>query len=144
METGTLLNLLLTAHITGLTIAGGLSVASFFSIQKFSKVFTSDSRMVIVAANLPQSSRVIWIGLALLLISGAMMMHIAYSAFMMQLWFQPKLGLIGVIILNGIIIHRKMAGLRKIVLNENEKSVKKESITASLGQTRILSGLQLL
>jgi hypothetical protein len=144
METSNLLNLLLTVHITGLTIAGGLSVANFFAIQKFSKVLANGESTIIVAAILPQPSRFFWIGLLMLLISGAMMMHIAYTAFMMQIWFQLKLGLILLIAVNGIIIDRKMAGVRSMILNENERSATPESITVFLGKAMVLSGLQLL
>lgn len=122
MTTDYLLKLSLTVHIVGLTIAGGISLINYLTIRKFWKVFPIDKQkgttIITAITKLPW---LVWIGLVMLILSGAVMMYVAYSVFMEQLWFKLKLVLIILIIANGLMGSRFTGKLRKVLLNGGEQ-----------------------
>lgn len=96
-----LLKLALTFHIIGLAIAAGLSLANFLTFQKFRKVYFNNKNEALIIldgnAKLPQIAN---IGIAISIISGVAMMILTDGVFIKQLWFEIKLGLLIIIILN--------------------------------------------
>jgi hypothetical protein len=52
------------------------------------------------------------------ILSGALMMHLAYAAFMYQVWFQVKIGVLLIIIATGVVTMRNESKLRKLLANE--------------------------
>lgn len=146
MTTTNLLNVLLTVHITGLTVAGGLSVSNFLAARKY-RMAWADSRNQLErppVVALPQLSRLFWTGIAMLLISGAAMMHMAYQAFMMQFWFQAKLALIVLIVLNAIVISRQARRLKNAALKEKKHYANPLPTGRNRNIISILSGIQLI
>ena len=57
------------------------------------------------------------IGMGIAILSGALMMHLAYAAFMYQLWFQVKLVILLIIIAAGVITIRNESKLKKLLAN---------------------------
>ncbi len=96
-----LLKLALTVHIAGLTIAGGLSLANFLVLQKFRKVyFSNEQRALVILEGNAKLPGIANIGIVISVISGIAMMILTDGVFMKQLWFEIKLGLLIIIILN--------------------------------------------
>ncbi len=101
MTTYYLLKLALTIHIAGLTIAGGLSLANFLIFQRFRKVYFDDTQRALITlegnAKLP---RIANIGIVISIVSGIAMMILTNGAFMNQVWFEIKLALLVITIVN--------------------------------------------
>jgi hypothetical protein len=114
----------LTLHIVGLAASSGLSLALFLATSKFWKILSQDRyKAAVILTSMKYLPVFVWIGIGLSILSGAVMMNIAYSAFMFQLWFQVKLVAVLVIILSGIIGGLAMHRVRKLIATEGDLTV---------------------
>lgn len=131
-------------HITGLAISGGLSLANYLSQRKYWKVAVADRCQVAMTSLPPRIPALFWVGVVLLVLSGGMMMHLAFSAFMSQSWFHIKLGLLLLIILNAVVINRLVRLFGKTHRSEHVSlSMQKERIRLKRTVT-FLSFIQLV
>lgn len=116
MNTMILLNIFLIAHLTGLALMAGTTVADTVTFNTFSKGFQRDGRpSLTLLALMDKFSALLGIGAALLIISGTGMMVITHGAFAHQIWFKIKLALILTLILNGFLF----GGRQKLKLKRN-------------------------
>jgi uncharacterized membrane protein SirB2 len=109
MNAQTLLLTLLVLHLTGLVIMAGTTFVDFTIFKTFWKQFDADqekSQGILQATS--KSSRWIGIGAALLVLTGVGMMAITHGAFGEQTWFRIKFALVIILILNGILVGRRL------------------------------------
>lgn len=109
-----LLRLSLTLHIAGLSVALGTALACFVIAGKIRKAAAGEPPLVTTLfATISGLPSLMSIGMAVSIISGVAMMQLAYAAFMYELWFRLKIGVILLLFVNGIIAARVLAKGRK-------------------------------
>ena len=115
MNTMILLNIFLIAHLSGLALMAGTTVADTVTFNMFSKSFRKHGAPSLTLLTLMDKlSALLGIGAALLIISGTGMMIITHGAFAHQIWFKIKLVLILTLILNGFLVGaRQKSKLKK-------------------------------
>ena len=142
METGVLLNISLALHLIGLSMSIGVAFTKYLFFNNnfaFSELDHPKWKLTIAAAR--RLTRFLGIGMGLAILSGVAMMHLAYSAFMVQLWFQLKIALLLVIILLGVLSMRnesKVKQLLKVESNVDQRAFKKFAT-----RIKLLASLQL-
>ena len=116
------LNIFLIAHLSGLALMAGTTVAETVVFYIFSKSFQKDGAPALNLLGLMDKlSALLGIGAALLIISGTGMMFITHGAFAHQIWFKIKLGLILTLILNGFLVGGRQSSKLKRRLDVNEQ-----------------------
>lgn len=94
----------LLVHITGLTLAAGTTVISFVVSRRFWKLYSANKGNVFTLLELgDRFSKVIGIGVGLLLLSGFYMIYLTKGVFAGQLWLRIKLMLVLVVIINSFV-----------------------------------------
>jgi len=136
----TLYNTALVTHIVGITIMAGTTFIDFITFRIFCRVFGTDIEKGLVFENyLHKLQRFLGIGLLLILVSGVAMMIKLHEVWGAQLWFRIKMGVLLLIIINGLGL-RRMVGIRlkKAVANnsvaENWNRVKSSFTSVQLVQ----------
>lgn len=117
---GIFLKFLLTVHLAGMATSVAGLYAGYFAFRRFNPVILNaiqtdngDTGSVALVRALKSRRPLFWIGVALSLLSGALMMNLAYSAFMSQVWFIVKMSLLVMIIVVFAWTRRKEKGLIK-------------------------------
>ena len=145
MNSGQLLHFSLVFHIIGLTIVGGSTLVAFVMQNQFWKQYEQDASKAIgvMVAN-AKVPRITMIGLLLLILSGMSMMIITQGAFGAQLWFKVKMIVLLIIIINAVILGRKIRVVLKRLITEdtNNKETKPE-LTSAKWKIRIFYLIQL-
>lgn len=122
MDSMTLLNIFLIAHLTGLALMAGTTVADTVTFNTFSKSLQIDGKpSLTLLALMDKFSALLGIGAALLIISGTGMMIITHGAFAHQIWFRIKLVLILALILNGFVVGGRQKSKLKKYLDAGEQ-----------------------
>jgi len=123
MNTMILLNIFLIAHLTGLALMAGTTVADTVTFNAFSKSFRKDGTPALnLLALMDKFSALLGIGAMLLIISGTGMMIITHGAFAHQIWFKIKLALILALILNGFVVGGRQKSKLKKHLDTGEQA----------------------
>ena len=145
MNSGQLLHFSLVFHIIGLTIVGGSTLVAFVLQNQFWRQYEQDASKAIgvMVAN-AKVPRITMIGLLLLILSGMSMMIITQGAFGAQLWFKVKMIILLIIIINAVILSRKLGVTLKRLISEDThgKEIKSE-LTSAKWKIRIFFLLQL-
>jgi hypothetical protein len=127
----TLYHIALVTHIVGITIMAGTTFIDFITFRVFCKVFEKDKDKGLVLENyLHKLQRFLGIGMLVILVSGVAMMIKLHEVWGAQLWFRIKMGVLLLIIINGLGLRRMVGSkLKKIVANnsvaENWNKVKR-------------------
>lgn len=140
MNTAFLLNLSLALHLIGLGMSIGMTLTKYLSFGRFFAAGEFDKGKWMIA--LGASGRLtmfLGIGMGLAILSGALMMHLAYATFMHQFWFQLKISVLAIIIIAGIIANRHESKLRTVLKTENKPENKYLKFPERL---KLLSGIQ--
>lgn len=120
MNTSIFLPALLILHLTGLTIMAGTTIVDFTIFKTFWKHFDDDTKKSKgILAGTSKSSTLIGIGAALLVITGIGMMALTHGVFGEQLWFRIKIGIVLVLMLNGIFFGRKQGEKLRMIMNND-------------------------
>lgn len=124
----TFYNAALVLHIVGLTIMAGTTFIDFIAFRAFSKAYPADSVQSVVLENyLYRLQRFLGIGMLLILISGITMMAKLHEVWGAQLWFRIKMGVLLLIIINGLGLRRMLGTrLKKIIANDTSAIVASE------------------
>jgi len=123
MNTMILLNIFLIAHLTGLALMAGTTVADTVTFNTFSKSLQKNGTPALnLLALMDKFSALLGIGAALLIISGTGMMIITHGAFAHQIWFKIKLVLILALILNGFVVGGRQKSKLKKHLDAGEQA----------------------
>jgi hypothetical protein len=85
-------------------------------------------------------TRFLGFGMGVAILSGVLMMRLAYSAFMYQLWFQLKLVLLLLVILLGIFLIRNESKFGRLL--KEELNVDATALRLA-GRIKLFTGLQL-
>ncbi|GEP96687.1 DUF2269 family protein [Chitinophaga cymbidii] len=126
MSSYILLKISLLLHIIGIVIMAGTTFADYFTFRQMLKYLRQDAQKAIaVNTATARFSMLMGLGLALLILSGVLMVSVYGHAFTTQVWFRVKMGIVLLILLNGLLIARpSMTKLRKLLpLGENGKEV---------------------
>lgn len=122
MNTPFFYHLALVAHITGLTIMAGATVADAVITRQFWKSYLEDkSRALGINQAMLKIPVLFGTGILLLVLSGVAMMAMTGGAYGEQFWFRIKFGLVILIIVNGLAVGRRLGSrLRKLLAAETE------------------------
>lgn len=108
-------------HLLGVTVGAGAAFttdAMFFSAFRDMKIDKTEFRLVKVG------STMVWIGILMLLVSGYLLFSLNPERYMASSKFLVKMTVVGIIVVNGLILHTKvMPFLSKYI----GKSLKKDS-----------------
>jgi hypothetical protein len=104
-----LLKLSLTLHIAGITMTAGTMLMNYVIYLKFWKTYFSDKQKAgIILSAASKFPVVAGIGMGILLLSGIAMMVLTRGAYMHQRWFMLKLGVIVLLLVNGLVVMRRL------------------------------------
>lgn len=107
MDAQNLYQIAKTFHVAGFITAAGVTLCTFVAYNQFWKLYAVNKVQGLAAFKAFQLIQTIgMIGLILVLIAGISMLAIMDWTFTQALWFQLKLGLIGLIFLNGFTLGR--------------------------------------
>ena len=109
----------LVAHIVGITIMAGTTFIDFITFKQFWKIFSGDkAKSLVIEDILFRLQKFIGIGMLLIIISGVLMMVYLHQVWGQQIWFRVKMGILVLIIINGLVIRRRMGSRLKKLLAE--------------------------
>jgi len=115
--TATLYNIALVTHIIGITIMAGTTFIDFITFRAFGKALKTDKAKSPVLENyLYQLQRFLGIGMLIILASGITMMVKLHEVWGAQLWFRIKMGILLLVIINGLGLRRMMGSRLKKAL----------------------------
>lgn len=115
----TLYHIALVTHIIGITIMAGTSFIDFITFRTFCKVYIADHTKGIVLENyIYKLQRFLGIGMLLILVSGVAMMIKFHEVWGAQLWFRIKMGILLLLIINGLALRRKVGNKLKNILSK--------------------------
>jgi uncharacterized membrane protein len=108
---------LLTVHLIAFAFMAGTTVIEFINYRTFWKLFNDQKEQAAaVLAATAKFSKLIGIGAALLILTGAGMIALTHGLLAQQLWLKIKLVLVVLLILNGVLNGNKIAAnIRKAV-----------------------------
>ena len=126
MNTLILMHVLLVLQLTGLTLLSGTTVAEYVTFRTFSKRFKTAGNASNSLLNLMSGLAVtLAIGGGLLVVSGIGLMTVTHGVYAHQLWFQIKLVIILILVLNGFLVgNRQGTKLRNGLSEQNTDSGK--------------------
>ena len=108
----TFYNAALVLHIVGITMMAGTSFIDYITFRFFYKTYATDTaKGLVLESYLYNLQRFLGIGMLLILASGITMMVKLHNVWGAQLWFRIKMGLLLLVIINGLGL-RRMLGLR--------------------------------
>lgn len=120
MNTLILLQISLIAHLTGLTLMAGTTVADFVTFKNFSKRMELEKEAPLNLLELmTKLGALLGIGAALLITSGVGLMFCTGGVFAHMIWFKIKLTLILVLILNGFLVKARQESTLKKNIHGN-------------------------
>ncbi|HEY8930062.1 MAG TPA: hypothetical protein VIM55_12765 [Mucilaginibacter sp.] len=116
MNSYTLLQTLLTLHLTGLILMAGTIVVDSLMYRTFWQQYNIDKdRSLNLLAASVRFGRIAGIGAALLVLTGFGMMAATHGVFGEQLWFRIKFGLVIVLIIINLVARNRGLKLRTII-----------------------------
>lgn len=140
-----LYNSFLVLHVIGITVMAGTSFIdylTFRSLKKALEIDTGTSR--VIADNLDKLQRYLGIGMLLILVSGIGMMVKLHEAWGAQIWFKIKMGILLIIIINGLGLRRMLGAKLKRALAAPLPAGSKSGIEAVSSGFMVVQTLQLL
>jgi len=107
----------LVVHVVGITLMAGTSFIDAMIFQQFWKAFPADITTSRLTENiLYKLQKFLGIGMLLILLSGVTMMFYMHTVWGQQTWFRIKMGILLLIIINGLLIRRRLgASLKKLL-----------------------------
>lgn len=141
----TLYNSFLVLHVIGITVMAGTSFIDFLTLRSLRKALETDlvaSR--VIEGSLYKLQRYLGIGLLLILISGIGMMAQLHEVWGAQLWFKVKMGVLLLIILNGLGLRRVLGTKLRRALAGPLPDERTDSIEAVSSSLTIVQTVQLL
>lgn len=117
-------------HIIGITLLAGTTVVDFVLTRRFWAFYAKDNQAgVLVRKMTDKLPLLIVAGIVITLLSGIGMMTILHTVVGAMLWFRIKIGLVLIVILNGIIVGRRLnTRLNKLLVSAGTPSVNEGSL----------------
>jgi hypothetical protein len=120
----TLYQMALVAHVIGITIMAGTTFIDFITFRIFWKSFQTDkAKGLLMESYLGNLQRFLGIGMLVILISGVLMMVKLHQVWGAQLWFRIKMGVLLLIIINGLGLRRRLGSRLKKVLAQDTSGI---------------------
>lgn len=111
-------NAALVFHVMGITAMAGTTLIDFVLFQQFWKTLpNSKDKSMVLEDTLYRLQKFMGLGMLLIIISGIIMMFYLHQVWGQQLWFQVKMGLLLLIIINGLGLRRALGNKLKKQLN---------------------------
>ena len=131
---GTLLQVCLVLHITGIVLLGGTTLMNYIISRQFwSWVEKDRNRAIVVNSTTLIFGRITGIGGVLTILTGVGMVAILHGTVDGQLWFRIKMMLLLLIILNALLFARPQnAKLKRILLSGNQMSNELSSVKSKM------------
>jgi hypothetical protein len=110
----------LVAHVVGITIMAGTTFIDFITFRTFLKAYrTERANARLLESYLYRLQRFLGIGMLIILASGVLMMVRLHEVWGAQLWFRIKMGILILIIINGLGLRRFLGSrLKKLLSRE--------------------------
>lgn len=109
----------LVVHIIGITMMAGITFIDFIIFKQFWRIFPGDkAKGVVIEDTLYRLQKFMGIGMLVIIVSGVAMMVYLHQVWGQQIWFRVKMGVLILIIINGLGIRRRMGTNLKKLLNE--------------------------
>lgn len=125
----TFYNIALVTHVIGLTIMAGATLIDYITFRRFCKAFQNDiAKASYMEDSLFQLQRIIGIGMLVILLSGVTMMAKLHQVWGAQLWFRIKMGVLLLLIINGIWIRRILGSVLRKMMIENATALQFQNI----------------
>lgn len=142
----TIYNISLVTHVIGITILAGTTFIDFITFRAFYKAFTIDKGKSLVLENyLYKLQRFIGIGMLIILISGVTMMIKLHEVWGAQLWFRIKMGILLLIITNGLGLRRSVGTrLKKFLTKDLPAKATTVQFTSIKKKFFIIQSIQML
>jgi hypothetical protein len=110
----------LVVHIVGITIMAGTTFIDFITFRSFGNVFQADKAKGLVLEDyLYKLQRFMGVGMLIILASGVTMMIKLHEVWGAQIWFRIKMGVLLLIIINGLGLRRRLGSKLKMILTED-------------------------
>ncbi len=137
--------LFLVTHIIGITLMAGTTFIDFILFNQFWKIYPGDKAQGTVLSNvLNRLQRFMGIGMLVIILSGVGMMSYMHQVWGQQVWFQVKMGILLLIIINGLGLRRMFGSRVKKILADGSLEVANEQLYKVKGNIRIVQILQIL
>jgi len=122
MTTFSLLPLGLVLHISGIAMMVGTFFAGFLTNQQLWKCLPYDRERALTIVRATARFRLVQaVGGGVILLGGILMMTAVHGAFMHQVWFRVKMGILLLLIVNMIVLERPAGKrLRRMLYNGQE------------------------
>jgi hypothetical protein len=115
----TIYKIALVAHIVGITIMAGTTFIDFISFKQFWKTLSNNrSAALVIADYLYKLQRFMGIGMLIIIVSGVNMMIFLHQVWGEQIWFRVKIGILVLVIINGLALRRRLGNSLKKLLDE--------------------------
>jgi hypothetical protein len=112
----------LVGHIIGITLMAGAAFIDLAAFRAFWKVFRRDPASSALLANyLSKLQSFMGFGMLLILVSGTLMMIKLHAVWGAQLWFRIKMGVVLLVLINGLGLRRRLGSSFKRALTEQYK-----------------------
>ena len=109
----------LVVHVVGIATMAGATFIDFSGFNHFWKTLSQSRASALTQADgLYRLQRFMGIGMALIILSGVGMMAYLHQVWGQQVWFRIKMGLLLLIIINGLAIRRRLGNRLKKLLAE--------------------------
>ena len=116
-------NMALVTHIVGITLMAGATFIDFIIFKQFWKAYPSDKpKSIVIEDMLHRLQRFMGVGMLVILVSGVVMMVYLHQVWGQQIWFRVKMGVLVLVIINGLGIRRSMGSKLKRLLTEESLS----------------------
>ncbi len=116
-------NIALVTHIVGITLMAGATFIDFIIFKQFWKAYPSDKpKSIVIEDMLHRLQRFMGVGMLVILVSGVVMMVYLHQVWGQQIWFRVKMGVLVLVIINGLGIRRSMGSKLKRLLTEESLS----------------------
>lgn len=109
----------LVGHVIGITLMGGAAFIDLAAFQTFWKLFRRDpAERVRLETYLASLQKFMGAGMLVILLSGVLMMVRMHAVWGSQWWFRIKMGVLLLIIINGLGVRRLLGARLKRTLND--------------------------
>lgn len=140
----TLYHIALVIHVVGITVMAGTTFIDFIIFRAFWRTFPVDlAKGIVLESYLYRLQRLLGIGLLIILISGILMMVRLHEVWGAQVWFRVKMGVLLLIIINGLGFRRRLGAQLKRILNR-DASKEKETASGQDALRRNFNAVQLV
>ncbi len=131
---GTLLQICLVLHITGIVLLGGTTLLNYIISRQFwSSVEADRNRAIVINSTTVNFGKITGVGGVLTILTGIAMVAILHGAVDSQLWFRIKMILVLLIILNSLLFARpQLLKLKRILTAGNKVNNELSSVKSKM------------